>query len=139
MSVSAKLFMKLVSKNCTDKATISTICASVNPAWRTAASCASATLPSVSINLFAKRIAVSRLASVERRRRLRAISSCDNGKGRCKITVGRQTVAAAVHFREGQSHAFAHLRAQRTAERTLKTDERGQRRRADRHEGADAG
>jgi hypothetical protein len=34
MSVSAKLFMKLVSKNCTDKATISTICASVNPAWQ---------------------------------------------------------------------------------------------------------
>ena len=53
MSVSATLLMKFVNRNCTAVATISTICASLKPAFLTAAKSSSETLPRVSVTRLA--------------------------------------------------------------------------------------
>src|SRR3954453_14305586 len=78
ISVSATLFMKLVIRNCADRAMTSMICPSVNPASRIDARSESRTLPRDSIRLLAKPAADPRYWSLERPWRLRAISSGDS-------------------------------------------------------------
>src|SRR5437763_14479872 len=77
ISVSATLFMKLVMRNCADRAMTSMICPSVNPASRIDARSESRTLPRDSIRLLAKPAAAPRLGSLQRPVRLRATSSGD--------------------------------------------------------------
>src|SRR3954452_12457152 len=71
ISVSATLFMKLVMRNCADRAMTSMICPSVNPAAPIDARSESRPLPRDSIRLLAGPAAAPHSGSLERPRHLR--------------------------------------------------------------------
>ena len=131
MSVSATTLSRLVKTFSATTATISTICASVKPASRTAWISASATWPRSRTILAAKRTAALAFASPEAPWRLSAISSgADLGQVQAEIGVRRQAVVAAVDLGDGQRDALAGLDVEGLAERAVVGGEALQRGRA---------